>query len=160
MPGSVVITGGGRGVGAATARVLIAKGLDVTVLDLTAPDWTHDRLTVVLGDASDPGVVARAADAAVAAQPPAQSCSVLPSPAQLCSVLPCPALTGLPSQDGPAPTARHHPKFRKSAGASGESRVDTRQGASIFLRFGQGTALGTRICRRRADAGAQRMPAR
>ena len=69
MPGSVVITGGGRGVGAATARVLIAKGLDVTVLDLTAPDWTHDRLTVVLGDAADPGVVARAADAAVAAQP-------------------------------------------------------------------------------------------
>jgi len=69
MPGSVVITGGGRGVGAATARVLIAKGLDVTVLDLNAPDWAHDRLTVVLGDASDPGVVARAADAAVAAQP-------------------------------------------------------------------------------------------
>ena len=69
MPGSVVITGGGRGVGAATAQLLIAKGLEVTVLDLRAPDWSHDRLTVVLGDASDPGAVGRAADAAVALHP-------------------------------------------------------------------------------------------
>jgi NAD(P)-dependent dehydrogenase (short-subunit alcohol dehydrogenase family) len=69
MPGSVVITGGGQGVGAAVARVLIARGLEVIVLVLDAPDWTHDRLTVVLGDASDPADVARAADAAVSAQP-------------------------------------------------------------------------------------------
>jgi NAD(P)-dependent dehydrogenase (short-subunit alcohol dehydrogenase family) len=69
MPGSVVITGGGTGVGAATARALITRGLEVTVLVLDAPDWTHDRLTVVTGDASDPGDVARAADAAVAVQP-------------------------------------------------------------------------------------------
>ena len=68
MPGSVVITGGGQGVGAAVARALIARGLEVTVLVLDAPDWTHDRLTVVLGDAADPADVARAADAAVAAQ--------------------------------------------------------------------------------------------
>lgn len=69
MPGSAVITGGGRGVGAATAQALIARGLEVVVLELQAPDWTHDRLTVVLGDASDPADVARAADAAIAVQP-------------------------------------------------------------------------------------------
>ncbi|MCU1412338.1 MAG: hypothetical protein JWR04_3045 [Rhodoglobus sp.] len=69
MPGSVVITGGGRGVGAAIAKTLLSRGLDVTVLVLDAPDWTHDRLTVVIGDAADPSDVARAADAAVAEQP-------------------------------------------------------------------------------------------
>lgn len=69
MPGSVVITGGGRGVGAAIAKTLLSRGLDVTVLVLNAPDWTHDRLTVVIGDAADPSDVARAADAAVAEQP-------------------------------------------------------------------------------------------
>lgn len=69
MPGSVVITGGGRGVGAAIAKTLLSRGLDVTVLVLEAPDWTHDRLTVVLGDASDPSDAARAADAAIAEQP-------------------------------------------------------------------------------------------
>ena len=69
MPGSVVITGGGRGVGAAIAKTLLSRGLDVTVLVLDAPDWTHDRLSVVLGDAADPSDVARAADAAVALQP-------------------------------------------------------------------------------------------
>jgi len=69
MPGSVVITGGGRGVGAAIAKTLLSRGLDVTVLVLDAPDWTHDRLTVVVGDASDPSDVAHAADAAVAEQP-------------------------------------------------------------------------------------------
>lgn len=69
MPGSVVITGGGTGVGAAIAKTLLSRGLDVTVLVLAAPDWTHDRLTVVIGDASDPADAARAADAAVAEQP-------------------------------------------------------------------------------------------
>ncbi len=63
MP-SVVVTGGGTGVGRATAQALMARGLDVTILVLNAPDWTHDRLTVVVGDASDPSDVARAADAA------------------------------------------------------------------------------------------------
>ena len=69
MPGSVVITGGGSGVGAAVAKTLLSRGLDVTILVLDAPDWSHDRLTVVLGDAADPSDVARAADAAVAEQP-------------------------------------------------------------------------------------------
>jgi NAD(P)-dependent dehydrogenase (short-subunit alcohol dehydrogenase family) len=69
MPGSVVITGGGTGVGAAIAKTLLSRGLDVTVLVLTEPDWTHDRLTVVVGDASDPADAARAADAAIAQQP-------------------------------------------------------------------------------------------
>jgi len=69
MPGSVVITGGGRGVGSAIAKTLLSRGLDVTVLVLDPPDWTHDRLTVVIGDAADPSDVARAADAAVAEQP-------------------------------------------------------------------------------------------
>lgn len=64
MPGSVVITGGGSGVGAATARALIARGLAVTILVLEAPDWSHDSLTVVIGDAADPADAARAADAA------------------------------------------------------------------------------------------------
>lgn len=62
MPGSVVITDGGTGVGKATAQLLLGKGLDVTILVLDAPDWAHDRLTVVVGDAADPSDVARAAD--------------------------------------------------------------------------------------------------
>ena len=69
MPGSVVITGGGTGVGAAIAKTLLSRGLDVTVLVLDAPDWIHDRLTVVIGDAADPADVARSADAAVGHQP-------------------------------------------------------------------------------------------
>lgn len=69
MPGSVVITGGGSGVGRAAAQAPMARGLHVVVLVLDAPDWAHDRLTVVTGDASDPGDVARAADAAVAVAP-------------------------------------------------------------------------------------------
>ena len=60
MP-SVVVTGGGSGVGRATAEVLLRKGLDVTVLVLDDPGWSHERLTVVVGDASDPSDVARAA---------------------------------------------------------------------------------------------------
>lgn len=66
MPGSVVVTGGGTGVGAATAQSLIARGLEVTILVLEAPTWTHDRLTVITGDASDPADVERAAAAATA----------------------------------------------------------------------------------------------
>lgn len=69
MPGSVVITGGGTGVGAAIAKTLLSRGLNVTVLVLDAPDWSHDHLTVVIGDAADPSDVGRAADAAVADQP-------------------------------------------------------------------------------------------
>lgn len=69
MPGSVVITGGGSGVGKATAQALMARGLHVVILVLDAPGWAHDRLTVVTGDASDPGDVARAADAAATAGP-------------------------------------------------------------------------------------------
>ncbi len=69
MPGSVVITGGGRGVGKAIAETLLARGLAVIVLDLEAPDWTHPLLTAVTGDAADPTDVARAAAAAVQAAP-------------------------------------------------------------------------------------------
>lgn len=69
MPGSVVITGGGQGVGRGIAQKLVARGLEVVVLDLTAPDWTHPFLTIVEGDASDPAAAARAGDIAESKSP-------------------------------------------------------------------------------------------
>lgn len=62
MPGSVVITGGGRGVGRAIAERLLTGGHRVAIVELTEPDWSHDLLSVVIGNASDPGTIARAAD--------------------------------------------------------------------------------------------------
>ena len=70
MPGSVVITGGGRGVGRAIAEKLLMRSLEVTVLDVTPPaDWTHPLLTLVEGDAADPATVERAASLAIGHSP-------------------------------------------------------------------------------------------
>ena len=69
MPGSVVITGGGKGVGRGISEKLTSRGLEVVVIDLSAPDWTHPFLTIVEGDASDPATAARAADEAESKAP-------------------------------------------------------------------------------------------
>jgi NAD(P)-dependent dehydrogenase (short-subunit alcohol dehydrogenase family) len=70
MPGSVVITGGGGGVGRAIGEKLLTRGLEVTVLDVAAPaDWTHPLLTILEGDASDPATVERAAGRAISQAP-------------------------------------------------------------------------------------------
>jgi NAD(P)-dependent dehydrogenase (short-subunit alcohol dehydrogenase family) len=63
MASSYVVTGGARGVGRAIAERLAREGR-VVVLDLGAPDWTHERIAFVEGDASDETVTERAADAA------------------------------------------------------------------------------------------------
>jgi NAD(P)-dependent dehydrogenase (short-subunit alcohol dehydrogenase family) len=65
---SYVVTGGARGVGRAIAQRL-ARDDHVVVLDVAGPDWTHERVRVVTGDAADEAVAARAADAAEAAAP-------------------------------------------------------------------------------------------
>jgi len=52
MP-SAVVTGGNTGVGAAIARALIDKGLDVISLSRRAPDWSHARLSSYEVDLSD-----------------------------------------------------------------------------------------------------------
>jgi NAD(P)-dependent dehydrogenase (short-subunit alcohol dehydrogenase family) len=67
MPGSVVVTGGSRGIGAAIVERLLEAGWSVVVLDVRESGPSGS--TVVSGDAGDPGVVARAADAAVALAP-------------------------------------------------------------------------------------------
>jgi len=70
MPGSVVITGGGHGVGRAIGEKLLSRGLEVTVLDLEVPaDWSHPLLTVHEGDAGDPATVERAASLAIGHAP-------------------------------------------------------------------------------------------
>ena len=69
MPDSVVVTGGGRGVGRAIAEKLLERGFAVVVLDVAPSTWTHPALSVVTGDAGDPGDVARAADLAVSSGP-------------------------------------------------------------------------------------------
>lgn len=65
MPGSVVITGGGHGVGRSIAEKLLSRGLEVTILDLDPPDWSHPLLTIHEGDAGDPATVERAAALAI-----------------------------------------------------------------------------------------------
>lgn len=70
MPGSVVITGGARGVGRAIGQKLLSRGLEVVVLDVAAPsDWEHPLLSAVEGDAADPGAVAQAAAQAIGQAP-------------------------------------------------------------------------------------------
>ena len=63
MGPSYVVTGGARGIGRAIAEHLAREGR-VVVLDLGTPDWTHDRVVFVEGDASDETVTEGAADAA------------------------------------------------------------------------------------------------
>jgi NAD(P)-dependent dehydrogenase (short-subunit alcohol dehydrogenase family) len=60
---SFVVTGGARGVGRAIAERLARDG-HVVVLDVAAPDWSHAHVSAVAGDAADPAVAERAADAA------------------------------------------------------------------------------------------------
>jgi NAD(P)-dependent dehydrogenase (short-subunit alcohol dehydrogenase family) len=60
---SFVVTGGARGVGRAVAERLARDG-HVVVLDVASPDWAHERVAAVVGDASDEAVAERAADAA------------------------------------------------------------------------------------------------
>lgn len=69
MTGSVVVTGGSRGVGAAIARTLVSAGREVVVVDLGAPRWEHPRLACEIGDAADPVIVRRAADRAESRAP-------------------------------------------------------------------------------------------
>jgi NAD(P)-dependent dehydrogenase (short-subunit alcohol dehydrogenase family) len=63
MGSSYVVTGGARGIGRAIAERLAREGR-VVVLDLGTPDWTHERVVFVEGDASDETVTERAADVA------------------------------------------------------------------------------------------------
>jgi len=65
---SYVVTGGARGVGRAIAERL-ARGGHVVVLDLAAPEWTHERVAAVTCDAADEAAAERAADAAERAAP-------------------------------------------------------------------------------------------
>lgn len=67
MPASVVVTGGCRGVGLGIVRALVADGWSVVVIDVAGEQ--PDGASLVLGDAGDPGIVARAAEQAEALAP-------------------------------------------------------------------------------------------
>jgi len=76
VPGSFVVTGGGRGVGRAVAERLLGDGGHVVVVDLDAEslEWvsghpSRDRLEAVVGSASEENVATRAAEIAEAAAP-------------------------------------------------------------------------------------------
>ncbi|MEU5914703.1 SDR family oxidoreductase [Micromonospora sp. NPDC047527] len=76
MPASYVVTGGGRGVGRAVVRRLVATGAAVVVverdgdaLDWLAGDPAADRLVAVVGDAGAEPVAERAAELAERAAP-------------------------------------------------------------------------------------------
>jgi NAD(P)-dependent dehydrogenase (short-subunit alcohol dehydrogenase family) len=60
---SYVVTGGAQGVGRAIAERLARDGA-VVVLDMADPEWSHERVRVVTGDAGDEAVASRAADVA------------------------------------------------------------------------------------------------
>ena len=57
-----VITGGGSGIGAATARELARRGATVTVIDRTAPE-THPPFPTYVADVTDGAAVSAAIDA-------------------------------------------------------------------------------------------------
>jgi len=58
---SYVVTGGAQGVGRAIVERLAVDGATVVVVDLTEPEAAGSAIHVVIGDASDPEVTARAA---------------------------------------------------------------------------------------------------
>ncbi|MFJ9019321.1 SDR family NAD(P)-dependent oxidoreductase [Streptomyces sp. NPDC102259] len=63
-----LVTGGGRGLGAAAARSLIAAGARVFVVDLHRPaagEAIDDRITYLVGDVTDLGDMTRAVETAV-----------------------------------------------------------------------------------------------
>jgi 3-oxoacyl-[acyl-carrier protein] reductase len=62
-----IVTGGSAGIGAAISRTLLARGMQVVVLDRNAPDWTDERLVHRQVDLFDAEATASVA-AAVAAQ--------------------------------------------------------------------------------------------
>jgi len=68
--GGIAITGGGRGIGAAIARAMLAAGYHVAVLEIAALDpaelevGPHPELEVLIGDARDPQALDRLAAAA------------------------------------------------------------------------------------------------
>ncbi|SDT39724.1 SDR family NAD(P)-dependent oxidoreductase [Actinoplanes derwentensis] len=69
MTASYVVTGAAQGVGRAVAERLAEDG-PVIVLDVAGRlDWKHDRVTLVSGDAADPGTARRAAELAESAGP-------------------------------------------------------------------------------------------
>jgi len=57
-----VVTGGGSGIGLATARLLAARGATVTVLDLKLPDELADEFTGLTADVADDGSVRQAVE--------------------------------------------------------------------------------------------------
>jgi NAD(P)-dependent dehydrogenase (short-subunit alcohol dehydrogenase family) len=60
---SFVVTGGAGGIGRAIAERLARDG-HVVVLDVDEPEWRHERVRAVVGDAADEAAAGRAADTA------------------------------------------------------------------------------------------------
>ncbi|MGY1770830.1 SDR family NAD(P)-dependent oxidoreductase [Blastococcus sp. SYSU D00813] len=68
MERSFVVTGAAQGVGRAIAETLAAEGA-VVVLDTDRPEWEHERVEFLAGDAADPAAAVRAAERAEATAP-------------------------------------------------------------------------------------------